>query len=782
VRKLALLAGVAGALVGLYAVFGFLVAPSLVRSTLVQRAAEAGYDLRVGKVATNPFSLSAHIDDVQLVMREGEPLFTTRRASVELAGAASLWRRTWIVDALRLEEPVLSALPRANAPRGSGRVAVIVRKFALTGGVVALRGIPRLQRVSLQAQDLSPLEGHENAFSINAALASGGTAKSDGTLTLAPLAANGELQLEGASLAEAWNYLPPTAGKAPAGRISGSLHYRYADGKLALSNANAQATLESGSHLTLRGALTAAPLDAQLTLEAKDLPLALAAPWLAERSAVRIAAGVLDAQGTLHLGKDARYEGAASIRDARIDGAQGELLAWQSLGTTDLRLGLAPFSLHADEMLARAPRANIVIAPDGKLNLAGALAAGGNGGNARPAARPAITIGRLRVENGRLDLADRTLAPPFATTVHDLAGALAGLSTAEDAPARVELNGRVGKYGDARVRGALEPVAPATRTNLELRLRNLALADFTPYAVKFAGYRIEAGQLSATLRYRVREGRLVGSNELEFDRLKLGEKVESAGALDLPMDLAVALLTDAQGRINLAVPVSGDLRDPQFDLGGLIAKALRNTLAKIVSAPFRALASLLGHDTAAGELDHVSFDAGSSSLAPPEEEKLARIAEALVARPQLALSVRAGYDPQADTQALKRAAVLREVAKRAGYSAAAGAGAPAALDLRDAKVRRAAEGLYLAHVGTAFELGTLKPREQGYGQRLINALAAKTELPADAPAALAQRRAQAVRDALARAGVDAARVTLPAVAPVQAQAEGVPTQVALGTR
>src|SRR5204862_4771357 len=141
-----------------------------------------------------------------------------------------------------------------------------------------------------------------------------------------------------------------------------------------------------------------------------------------------------------------------------------------------------------------------------------------------------------------------------------------------EAPARVGLTGRVGKYGDARGRGAREPVGPATRTNLELRRRNLALADFTPYAVKFAGYRIEAGQLSATLRYRVREGRLVGSNQLEFDRLKLGEKVQSAGALDLPVDLAVALLTDAQGRINLAVPVTGALRDPRFALGGVSAE------------------------------------------------------------------------------------------------------------------------------------------------------------------------------------------------------------------
>ena len=244
----------------------------------------------------------------------------------------------------------------------------------------------------------------------------------------------------------------------------------------------------------------------------------------------------------------------------------------------------------------------------------------------------------------------------------------------------------------------------------------------------------------------------------------------------------MALLTDAQGRINLAVPVSGDLRDPQFDLGGLIAKALRNTLSKIVGAPFRWLASVLGHDAAASELDHVSFEAGSASLAPPEEEKLARIGEALASRPQLRVSVRASFDPQADTEALRRAAVLRDVAKRAGYSAAAGAGAPAALDLRDAKIRRAAEGLYLARAGTAFDLGTLKPREQGYGQRLIAALAAKTDLPADAPAALAQRRAQAVRVALVKGGIDAARIDVADATSVPARDDGVPTGLVLDSR
>jgi hypothetical protein len=296
--------------------------------------------------------------------------------------------------------------------------------------------------------------------------------------------------------------------------------------------------------------------------------------------------------------------------------------------------------------------------------------------------------------------------------------------------------------------------------------------------VKFAGYRIRSGRLSAELRYRVRDGRLVGANRLVFDRLELGEKVESAAALDLPVDLAVALLTDAEGRINLAIPVSGNLRDPQFDLGGLIAKALRNTLGKIVSAPFRALAGLFDHG--GGARDEVRFDAGSAALSPPEQENIAQMARALAERPQLELTIRGGYDREADEKALRRAQVMRELTQRAGYRAAAGGTAAAVpLDLADPKIERAAERMYLVRGG---DLGSLNRGAPGYRRRLLDALANQTPLSPDALDTLASSRARAVRDSLVKSGVAAGRVRLQP--PVQARASdaGVPVSLALDAR
>jgi outer membrane protein OmpA-like peptidoglycan-associated protein len=753
-KALALVAGGVVLLVGAYALLGTLVAPRLIRSALIQRAAQAGLDLRIGAIHALPFRLALRANDVQLATRDGKRVAQAGRATVDLA-AASLWQRTWILDRVALEGPALYALPAA--PGGSSAPPpIVVREWTVADGALALPGLPRLEHVQI--------DGHGNAYSASAALASGGSAHTEGRLALAPLEASGELQLAHAALPGLWRELPP-------GELGGSLKYRYAGGKLTLSAAGVEGTLRSGGKAHVSGELTLPPVQGRLALDAQDLPLALGRRWL---PAIHGMSGAVQARGTLQLGANARYEGSATIRDARLDGPQGELLGWRSLETAHLRLDLAPFGAHADEVVAQAPRASVVIGPKGELNITRAFTSGDNhwpeGG-----AHAAISVDRLTIENGQLDFTDRSLQAPFSTTVRDLSGAVTGLSTAADAPAQIALTGRVGRYGEARVRGTLEPVAPATRTNVQLQLRNLALADFTPYAEKFAGYRVESGTLSATLRYRVREGRLVGTNQLEFDRLKLGEKVESAGALDLPVELAVALLTDAQGRINLAIPVSGDLRDPQFDLGGLMAKALRNTLTRVVSAPFRALASIVGRGEGQ-ELKDLRFAPGSAELEPPEEEKLAQVAQALAERPRVALAIRPGYDPQADLQALKRAALLHELAQRAGYSAAAAAGSSAALDARDPKIRGAAQRLYLARGGHVWDLVKLKPRD------LLAALVEKTQVAPDAVQALAEQRARAVRDALGRSGVDAARIDAASPTAVQAQPDGVSTTLALQSR
>jgi hypothetical protein len=166
------------------------------------------------------------------------------------------------------------------------------------------------------------------------------------------------------------------------------------------------------------------------------------------------------------------------------------------------------------------------------------------------------------------------------------------------------------------------------------------------------------------LKYRIQDKKLLGDNQIIVDNLTLGEHVDSPSAVNLPLDLAIALLKDSSGRIDIGLPVSGDLNDPQFSYGHLIWKALVNLLTKIVTSPFRALGSLFG---GAGEQqDIIVFDPGKAELLPPEKEKLLKMADMLKTRPQLKLGVLGRFSPDADGAEIKAQSVRLAIAGRSG--------------------------------------------------------------------------------------------------------------------
>ncbi len=271
-----------------------------------------------------------------------------------------------------------------------------------------------------------------------------------------------------------------------------------------------------------------------------------------------------------------------------------------------------------------------------------------------------VNIERIRVEKGVVDFADFSLVFPFATHVTDLSGGATGISSDPVSRTSVKLEGKVDEYGFTMVEGGLSPFAPKTFTDLTVTFQNVEMKPFSPYSATFAGRKIASGTLNLKLGYKIQNSELLGDNTVVLEKFTLGERVEAPNAIHLPLDLAIALLTDAEGKIDVAVPVSGNVDNPEFKYGRVIWKALVNLITKAVTAPFRALSGLLGDK--AEQMDAVSFQPGEDRLLPPELKKLKKVVEALEKRPQLRIVVQGRYDPKIDGEALRTKRVKRALA------------------------------------------------------------------------------------------------------------------------
>ncbi|MGH8805167.1 MAG: DUF748 domain-containing protein, partial [Polaromonas sp.] len=455
--------------------------------------------------------------------------------------------------------------------------------------------------------------------------------------------------------------------------------------------------LDAG-RLDFKGSLGLAPLEAQGQLVVSRLPVQAFEPYFAETLNIELLRADASFKGRVAYRQTAAGPLAQVVGDMALEEFRAntlapseDLLAWKALNLRGLNLALDPARatrVDVKETVLTDFFARVIVMPDGRINLqdlvkpaaptgpapagvpvslpevaiktiandahqssAGASKSSKAVALASPAAAtsaaatappPIVSFGPMSLINGKVLFSDRFVKPNYSADLSELTGKLSAFSSVAPtatAPnmADLELRGRAEGTASLEILGKLNPLAKPLALDITGKVRDLELPPLSPYAVKYAGYGINRGKLSVDVNYVVLpDGRLTASNKLILNQLSFGDKVEGSTA-SLPVKLAVALLADRNGVIDLDLPISGSLNDPQFSLGPIIIKVIINVIAKAITAPFSLLASALG---GGGEdLSIVSFSAGSAVLAPEARAGLDKVAKALADRPALRLTV-----------------------------------------------------------------------------------------------------------------------------------------------
>jgi hypothetical protein len=592
--------------------------------------------------------------------------------------------------------------------------AATMAKLDLHGGEISLKdNTVKLQAITLsglQAQILREANKPLNwqALLEPAAQATPKTGQSDNNKT--PAATDWKLALDRIALENgAIHFEDKSTGNPVSLDIqNAALELRGASLDLAKPvPVNAQFKVKQGGQFDANGRLALAPFKGDLKLKLSALSLKPFAPYINQVALLRLNDGSADVGGNLTFKTEkalnTQFQGGFSVNNLAISEENGgaTFLAWKTLGSDSLKLGLSPNQLHMDELRIVQPVGKVIIYEDKSINIKRIMRAQAEpASSASNAAKPAdsnpgkndfpVSVERVKIDNGDLEFADLSLKPQFGTYINTLSGVINGLSTSSDTTAQVELDGKVDEYGSARIRGSIQPFHATDFTDLQLAFRNLEMNRLTPYSGKFAGRRIDSGKMSVDLEYKIKQRQMSGENKFVINKLKLGEHVDSPDAVNLPLDLAIALLEDSDGIIDLNLPVSGSLDDPQFSYGQVIWKAFVNVLGKIATSPFRALGHLLG--ISSDKLEAVAFDPGSAVLAPPEQEKIKTVALAMAKRPALTLAIVPAYDPVADRKAIQETAIRHDVAQEMGLKLQPGE-KPGPIDLNNPKAQTAIQKL-----------------------------------------------------------------------------------------
>jgi uncharacterized protein involved in outer membrane biogenesis len=455
----------------------------------------------------------------------------------------------------------------------------------------------------------------------------------------------------------------------------------------------------------LNGKILAAPLKVDLALDVKTLELLPLQPLFAEKLNVTVTRGQLTANGDLQLrqaesgpsampnGLAGGFTGQATLGDFQaVDKLNStDFLRWKSLyfGAIDVRLN--PDSLVIGEIALSDFFSRVIVDAKGQLNLlhivrrdeapAEAVAGPGKESLAAPATPPAnsgsgkavapvstpvadaqpvmpVKIGKITLQAGTVRFTDNFVKPNYSANLKQIGGRVSGLSSAPGSIASLDLRGTYDNIAPLTITAKINPLSSKPYLDLQAEIKGVELTSFTSYAAKYAGYAIDKGKLSLFVKYTIDNDQLTAENRVFLDQLTFGERIDSPDATKLPVTLAVSLLKNRNGEIDLNLPISGSLNDPQFSIGGLVVKVIVNLFVKAATSPFALLGSLFGGGE---EMSNVEFDSGRALISAESQKRLENLAAALNDRPGLRLEVVGRVDRESDIEGLKRARIERKV-------------------------------------------------------------------------------------------------------------------------
>jgi len=404
----------------------------------------------------------------------------------------------------------------------------------------------------------------------------------------------------------------------------------------------------------------------QLAMGNANIPAALKA---------EITTGNLSAEGELTMAAFAptriTMDGRSTGFSGTIEGAEDAILGWDSFRWKELDVNLVERTLDVKTLNLNGYSGRLHIYPDGSINAQNVMqeeidTAVEEGTLDEDAAREwTFNIPSIGFTDSQLYFRDESLPISFGTVIGELNGAITGLSSNPDSETTIDLKGSVDGYAPVVLAGTVSPFAEASAVDVGLSFDGVDLVRLTPYSGTYAGYAIDRGILNLDLHYSLDGNRLKGDNSIVIQQLKLGEKIASDKAVDLPLELALALLTDMDGVIDMDVPVSGDMGDPDFGLGSVIFSAFVNIVSKAITAPFALLANLVGSEE---DMQRINFPSGSSELDEAAMAKLTQLTEAMAQRPGLNLVLLGRLHPSADRERLQNN-ILDEELQSGGLSA-----------------------------------------------------------------------------------------------------------------
>ncbi|MCP4723166.1 MAG: DUF748 domain-containing protein [Desulfobacteraceae bacterium] len=421
--------------------------------------------------------------------------------------------------------------------------------------------------------------------------------------------------------------------------------------------------------MRIKGDLVPSIMRADLDLSLEEIDITSLQPYFTDQVNIVVGKGFFHTQGQIAVSMEEKanpsisFKGKTSVTDFVSSGkdTDKEFFNCDSLYLAGMDITLFPLKVIVKDISLTDFYSRVIISEKGNINLKQILVSDGEGkivSGPEPATAkeeetgplPEIIISNVTLQGGHIHYADYFTQPNVIAEMKEITGQIKGLSSMDDTPAAIQLQGLHGQSSPLDIVGRISPLSRKRFLDLDISFKDIDLTRFSPYAAKYIGYKIEKGKLVLDLKYKIEKNLLESQNRLFLDQFTLGKKVDSKDATSLPVPLAISLLKNSNDQIDLNLPLTGDLDDPEFNFSSALFAVFGNLIIKVTAAPFKFLGAMFGGGE---ELGFINFEYGSHKISNEGIKKLDKLMEILDKKKELDLEIKGTYESIQDGEALR---------------------------------------------------------------------------------------------------------------------------------
>ena len=209
----------------------------------------------------------------------------------------------------------------------------------------------------------------------------------------------------------------------------------------------------------------------------------------------------------------------------------------------------------------------------------------------------------------------------------------------------------INQHGKLKLEGDIQLLADVKEFNISGNAKGIDLRPVSSYLETSIGHKIKSGQLNTDIKLSALNGSINSLLDLNLKKLKLRPISEKEKAklnkdlgLGMPLDAALNLLRDGDDNINIKLPITGDVNNPDFDP----SDAIYTAMSKAITTTIINYYTPFGLVTVAGGLldlatalrfEPLIFNANESNIISSHEANLTKVVQLMKQRPMLHLTL-----------------------------------------------------------------------------------------------------------------------------------------------